>query len=115
MSDKIYTGDIPSEYCYARFSDGHIDLYKNEHLSGYQDFYRLYMYNNSFQYEHLSTTYSQYNETIATYVVVTDDYKYRRDMPSIMFMSVVEVCILVILFNIVTSVFKKGGLLHGLL
>lgn len=113
--DKIYVGDIPQEYHFARFSDNHIDLYKNEHLTGVQDFYRLYMYDNSFQYEHLTTTYTQYNETIATFVEITNDYKYRRDMPSIMFMSVVEVCILVILFNIVTSVFKKGGLFHGLL
>lgn len=113
--DKLYIGDIPKEYCYARFSDNHIDLYKNLELTGVQDFYRIYMYENFFQYEHLTTTYTQYNQTIATYVSVTDDWHYRRDMPSIMFMSVVEVCILVILFNIVTSVFKKGGLLHGLL
>lgn len=113
--DKLYIGDIPKEYCYARFSDGHIDLYKNAELTGVQDFYRVYLYDNTFQYEHLTTTYTQYNQTIATYVSVTDDWHYRRDMPSIMFMSVVEVCIIVILFNIVTSVFKKGGLLHGLL
>ena len=112
--DKLYIGDIPKEYCYARFSDNHIDLYKNLELTGVQDFYRIFMYENSFQYDHLTTTYTQYNQTIATFVNVTDDWHYRRDMPSIMFMSVVEVCILVILFNIVTSVFKKGGLLHGL-
>lgn len=113
--DKLYIGDIPKEYCFARFSNNYIDLYKNEQLTGNQDFYRLYLYDNQFMYEHLNNTYSLVNPTIATYVEVTDDYKYRRDMPSIMFMSVVEVCILVILFNIVTSVFKKGGLFHGLL
>ena len=113
--DKIYIGDIPQEYHFARFSDGHIDLYKNQNLEGYQDFYRIYMYDNSFNYEHLSTTYNQYTQTTATQVQVTNDWYYRRDMPSIMFMSVVEVCIIVILFNIVTSVFKRGGLLSGLL
>lgn len=113
--DKLYIGDIPEEYHFARFSDGHIDLYKNQELTGYQDFYRIYMYDNTFQYEHLNTTYTQYNQTLANYVSVTSDYKYRRDMPSIMFMSVIEILILVFLFNIVTSIFKKGGLLHGLL
>lgn len=113
--DKLYIGDIPQEYHFARFSNNYIDLYKTDRLEGNQDFYRLYLYDNQFMYEHLNTTYSQYNQTIATYVSVTNDWYYRRDMPSIMFMSVVEVCILVILFNIVTSVFKKGGLLHGLL
>lgn len=113
--DKLYIGDIPQEYHYARFGNNYIDLYKNENLTGYQDFYRLYLYDNQFMYEHLNTTYTQYNQTIATFIEVTDDYKYRRDMPSIMFMSVVEVCIIVIIFNMVTSVFKKGGLLRGLL
>lgn len=113
--DKIYIGDIPKEYCYARFSDGHIDLFKNQQLTGFQDFYRVYMYDNLFQYEHLSQNFNQYNETTAVQVQVTDDWYFRRDMPSIMFMSVVQICIIVILFNIVTSVFKKGGLLSGLL
>lgn len=113
--DKLYVGDIPQEYHFARFSNNYIDLYKTDRLEGYQDFYRLYLYDNQFMYEHLNTTYSQYNTTIATYVVTTNDYMYRRDFPSIMFMSVVYVCIIVILFNIVTSVFKRGGLLSGLL
>lgn len=113
--DTIYTGDIPSEYHYARFSNNYIDLYKNEHLTGYQDFYRLYLYDNTFIYDHLSTTYTQYNETVATYVNTTDDYMYRRDFPSIMVMSFIYIILLVFLFNIVTSVFKKGGLLSGLL
>ena len=83
--DKLYIGDIPKEYCYARFSDNHIDLYKNLELTGVQDFYRIFMYENSFQYDHLTTTYTQYNQTIATFVNVTDDWHYRRDLPSIMF------------------------------
>lgn len=113
--DKLYIGDIPKEYHFARFGTNYIDLYKNEQLTGYQDFYRLYLYENQFMYEHLNTTYTQYSQTIATFVETTDDYMYRRDFPSIVFMSVVYVCILVMLFNIVTSVFKKGGLLSGLL
>lgn len=113
--DKIYIGDIPPNYCYARFSDGHIDLYNTSDLYGIKDFYRIYMYNNSFNYDHLSTTYSEYNRTTASLVETTNDWYYRRDMPSIMFMSVVEICIIVFLLNLVTSVFKKGGLLSGLL
>lgn len=113
--DTIYTGDIPSEYHYARFSNNYIDLYKNEHLTGYQDFYRLYLYDNTFIYDHLSTNYTQYNETVATYINTTDNYMYRRDFPSIMIMSFIYIILLVFLFNIVTSVFKKGGLLSGLL
>lgn len=113
--DKIYIGDIPKEYCFARFSDNHIDLYKTDNLIGNQDYYRIYLYNNSFQYEHLYTNYSDVVTVVPTFVDVTDDWLYRRDLPSILFMGVVYCCVLVILFNIVSSVFKKGGLLGGLL
>ena len=113
--DKLYVGDIPQEYCYAVFSDNHIDLFKTLTLTGIQDYYRIYLYQNSFQYEHLQTNYSDIATIVPTFVDVTDDWLYRRDMPSILFMGVVYCCILVILFNIVSSVFKKGGLLGGLL
>lgn len=113
--DTLYIGNIPKEYHYARYGNNYIDLYKNQNLTGYQDFYRVYMYQNSFQYEHLNTTYNQYNETIATSISVTDDYLYRRDFPSIMFMSFIYVILIVFLLNIVTSVFKKGGIFSGLL
>lgn len=107
--DKLFIGDIPSEYHYAIFSDNHIDLYKQQELTGYLDYYRIYMYDNSFQYDHRYNTYNQYNTTMATYVNVTNDFMFRRDFPSIMFMSVVYCCILVMFLNLVTSVFKKGG------
>lgn len=113
--DKLYIGDIPKEYCYAKFYDEHIDLYKTNTLVGNVDYYRIFLYDNSFQYEHLQTNYPSTTTVSLTLVNVTDDWLYRRDMPSIMFMSVVYCCILVILFNIVSSVFKKGGLLGGLL
>lgn len=113
--DKLYIGDIPSEYCYAVYNTNYIDLYKQQNLQGSLDYYRVYMYDNTFQYEHRFVNYNLTNTTLANYINVTNDWHFRRDMPSIMFMSVVEVCILVILFNIVTSVFKKGGLLSGLL
>ena len=113
--DKLYIGDIPSSYCYARFSDNHIDLFNTPNLQGFQEFYRIYNFDNAFYYEFLNTTFTEYTQTTATQVEVTNDWYYRRDMPSIMFMSVVEVCIIVLLFNIVTSIFKKGGLLSGLL
>lgn len=113
--DTIYTGNIPKEYHFARYGNYYIDLYKNQDLIGYQDFYRVYMYNNTFQYEHLTTTYTQYNQTTAVNINVTDNYMNRRDFPSIMFMSFIYIILIVFLFNIVTSVFKKGGLFSGLL
>lgn len=114
--DTIFVGsDIPLEYHWARFNNNYIDLYKNEHLTGVQDFYRVYMYDNLFEYEHLQTTYTQYNETVATFVDTTDNWLYRRDLPSICFLGLIEIMIIIILLNLVTSVFKKGGVFSGLL
>lgn len=111
--DKLYTGDIPDTYKYALYGDNYIDLFSTDNINGNLDFYRVYMYDNYFTYDHLFQNFT--DTKIASIIETTNDWYYRRDMPSIMFMSVVEVCILIILFNIITSVFKKGGLLHGLL
>lgn len=107
--DTIFVGsDIPLEYHWARFSNNSIDLYKNEHLTGYQDFYRIFLYDNLFEYEHLFIDYGQNSQTIATFVETSDNWLYRRDLPSICFLSLVEIMILLIIVNLVTSVFKKG-------
>ena len=115
MKDTIYRGDIPEEYCYAIFGDNYIDLYNEEHLQGTLDFYRIHLYNNLFEYEHLTNTYSNNNSTIATFVSTTDNYMYRPDFDSICFIALVNCLVLVLLLNIVTSVFKKGGIFSGLL
>lgn len=113
--DTLYIGDIPKEYHYARYNSYFIDLYKTPTLQGTLDYYRVYLYDNFFNYQHLQTTYNPYNETVATSINVTDDYLYRRDFPSIMFMSFIYILLFVFLLNLVTSVFKKGGIFSGLL
>lgn len=113
--DKIYVGDIPSDYCYAVYHDNYIDLYKQPNIQGSLDFYRLYLYNNLFQYEHRFEIYDDTNTEIANYVSTTDNYLYRQDMPNIMFMSIVYVLIIIVLLNLVTSCFRKGGVFSGLL
>lgn len=113
--DVIYSGDIPKDYKYARFGNYYIDLFKQPNLQGELDYYRIYLYDNLFEYDHLFQTFNQYNYSTAKQVEVTDDFHYRRDLPSICFLSIVEICVILIIFNLVTSVFKKGGLLHGLL
>lgn len=113
--DKLYIGDIPLNYKYAVFSADRIDLFAQPNLQGTLQGYQIRMYDNYFTYASRTYNYATNNTQTATQIEVTNDYLYRRDFPSIMFMSVVYVCILVILFNLVSSVFKKGGLLGGLL
>lgn len=113
--DVLYIGDIPQEYHYAVYGSNYIDLYNTPNLQGNLNFYRVYLYENQFAYEQRSATYNQYNYSTAKNIDVTDNYMFRRDFPSIMFMSTVYIILLVFLFNIITSVFKRGGLLSGLL
>lgn len=108
MNDILYIGTIPNNYHYARFSNNYIDLFSQPNLQGELDYYRVYMYDNSFQSEHLSQTFNQYNYSTAKNINVTNDILYRRDFPSIMFMSTIYILLIVFLFNLVTSVFKKG-------
>ena len=108
--DILYVGDIPSDYKYAIFGDNYIDLYKEIHLQGTLDFYRVYLYDNLFEYEHLSETYPNNNTTIATFIETTDNYMYRRDFDSICFIGLLNVLVIVLLLNVVTSVFRKGGI-----
>lgn len=115
MNDTIYVGDIPLNYKFARFGNNYVDLYKEASPTGQTDYYRVYFYQNSFQSEHLFANYSGYNTITTTEVQVSNDWHYRRDLPSICFLSLVEIMILIIIVNLVTSVFKKGGVLSGLL
>lgn len=112
--DTLYIADIPQEYHFAIFGNNYIDLYNTQNLTGTLNFYRVYLYNNAFYYEQRVANYNQYNTTIATEINVSSDRIYRRDYPSIMFMSATFILFLAILVNLITSVFKKGGLLGGL-
>lgn len=114
MKDTIYIGDdISSDYCYARYGDNYIDLFKNEHLENNTDFYRIYLYNNTFQYEHIFDSFT--GNTVLNFVNVSNDFHYRRDFPSIVFVGLVYCMIIIVLLNLVTSIFKKGGVFSGLL
>ena len=113
--DILYVGDIPQDYHYALYNSNYIDLYKVQNISSNDDFYRIYLYDNFFTYEHLFTNNAITSSVIGNYIKTSDDWYYRRDMPSIMFMSLVECLIIVLILNIVSSVFKKGGVFSGLL
>lgn len=116
--DKLYIGDIPQQYHYARFSSNYIDLYDSATLTSGNTYtyYRVYLYNNQFMYEQLSTTTGgYYNTQYNTDIEVTNDFKYRRDFPSILTMLLVIILFLVWCTNIITSIINKGGVLGGLL
>lgn len=115
--DKLYIGDIPQSYHYARFNNGYVDLYNSSYIAPNTSFtyYRVYMYDNYFAYDVYTGTTGYNGSTISQNIEVTDNIMYRRDMPSIICMTFIFALCFVLLINIVTSVFRKGGVLGGLL
>lgn len=113
--DTLYIGDIPSEYHYALFNNGYIDLYNTDTLNnGSYDFYRLYTNCGGFYYRHLTTTYGQYNNTIAENITTTDNICYRSDYINILSITLIFILIGMWLLNLFTSIIRKGGILGGL-
>ena len=114
--DKLYIGDIPTEYHFARFGNGYIDLYNTQvlHNNSYT-YYRIYTNDNGFYYSTNTTNYNQYITEYATPIDVTSDVFYRTDFPNIMIMTFLFVLFGIFLFNIMTSLIRKGGVLGGLL
>lgn len=110
--DTLYIGDIPSDYCYAIFGDNYIDLYNSSNVTVGSQFYRIYFYDNYFAYDSLVNTSIT---ATAKYINVTNYYMYRRDISNIAFLSLTICLLLTLLLNLVTSIFKKGGVLSGLL
>lgn len=116
--DKIYIGDIDTSYKYANFGSNYIDFYNSSQLVANHDYnyYRVYFYDNTFLY---TTGVNSRGSYVATQylqeVPVTNDFRYRRDFPSIMLLFFIYVIIGLWLLNLITSGFRKGGVLHGLL
>lgn len=113
--DTIYIGDIPSQYKYARFSNDYIDLFNvpsayNTNLT----YYRIYFNSPSFLY---SRNTQSFGNTVTSFqeVPVSNDFVYRKDFGDICLVAfIIGICSIFIL-NAITSVFKKGGVLGGLL
>lgn len=116
MDDVFIGNTIPADYHYAIFGNGYIDLYKVENLTnGTFDYYRIYTNCGGFYYSHNEQRYPLTSTTKATLVGVSDKWYNRNDKLSIlMFVFIIALCSIWFV-NLVTSVFKKGGLLGGLL
>lgn len=114
--DTIYIGDIPVEYHYARFGSNYIDLFNTNELSNNRTYtyYRVYLYDNLFEYDVRSQQVSgYYNETLQD-VKVSQNQVYRRDFGDICVIIALMVGFGVWLLNLLTSVIRKGGVLGGL-
>lgn len=114
--DTLYIADIPTEYHYAIISNDYITLYNkpyghNETLN----YYRIYSNNLGYYYSQGTQSFSQYNTTYFTDIPVSNDWMYRTDIDKIFTVCFIIFFMYIFVFNIVTSVFKKGGVFGGLL
>lgn len=112
--DTLYIGDeIPSDYHYAVFNSYYVDLYNTPNPRNYVTRYRIFLNYNHFAYQKDDITV---NTSLTTYdIPVSSDLVYRRDFGDICTTSFIIIFSLMLLFNVVTSVFKKGGLFSGLI
>ena len=113
--DVLYTGDIPSDYVYAVFSNGYVTLYnepvgQNNNLS----YYRIFLNNNGFYYTQGTQSFG-YGQTVFQEIKTSDNWLYRPDIDKIFTVCFFIILLFIFVFNIVTSVFKKGGVFGGLL
>ena len=116
--DKLFIGDISTEYKYAQYGSYYIDLYNTDRLraNNTYTYKRVYLYDNYFTYDTLTRTIGQYsNDTYLHEIPVSQELYYRRDFPEIIIMWFIYIIVALWLFNLMTSGFRKGGLLHGLL
>lgn len=116
--DILYIGDIPQEYHFANFNNNYIDLYNTDTLrpNTTYTYYRIYLYDNLFEYTQNTTiTSSYYTSTVLHDVDVSNNICYRRDFSNICVITFIFVFFAVFLLNLITSIIRKGGVLGGLL
>lgn len=106
---------IPSDYHYVSIHDTYIDFYNVEIISQNNNvnFYR--------QYFNISPDLVEYYETISTEDLtlfdteITNNFLARPDVDRVLLSSFIIISVILVLFNLVTSLIKKGGVLGGLL
>lgn len=117
MSDKIYLGSqIPDGFHYAQYNNSYITLYnqpsaQNEILP----YYRIYF---PYSYDLVSTgstSFGSYNRTYFEDVPVSRSFFDRPDAFKIVTIVFILTFFALFLFNLFTSIFRKGGIFGGLL
>ena len=113
--DTLYIGDIPQEYHYAIFNNGYIDLYNTNvlHNNTYTR-YRIFTNAGGFYYDTSTVQVGQYSTTYTTDISVSSNSVYRQDFNYILICTFIIAVFGVWLFNLLTSLIRKGGLLGGL-
>lgn len=117
MSDKIYVPEeIPSNYVYGEITRDYVDLYnKRSFQNETATYYRIYYNYSSGLVQERTRTFSSYNLTTFAELPTSREVFDRPDFANIL-SCVFFVCIFgILLFNVITSFVRKGGLFNDLL
>lgn len=116
MSDKIYVPDcIPQDFVYGEITRDYVDLYnKRSFRNETVTYYRIYYNYSSGLVQERTRTFSSYDTTFSELPTTREVFD-RPDFANIL-SCVFFVCIFgILLFNIITSFVRKGGLFNDLL
>lgn len=110
---------IAEDYCYIVPSNNYYDVYNTNYLNANSSyiFYRFYNNLDSDMYLPMERITNNYNYGSLECIQVNPmhSYIYRKDFSDICLTSFIIIFGIIVLFNIVTSIIKKGGLLSGLI
>lgn len=111
--------EITGDYKYIVPSSNYYDLYNTNYLNNNSTYtyYRFYYNLEDDLYLTLTRNTNNYDYGFLNCIEVVpkNDYIYRRDYTNILFCSATLILFIVVLFNLITSLIKRGGLLSGLL
>lgn len=117
MADRVYLPDsIPQDYVYGEITRDYVDLYnKRSFQNETATYYRIYYNYSSGLVQERIRTFSSYNPTTFSELPTSREVFDRPDFCNIL-SCVFFVCIFgILLFNIITSFIRKGGLFNELL
>lgn len=114
--DTLYIGDIPTDFKFAVFSNDYITLYNKSSANPNETlpYYRIYTNYENFMYSQGQTQFGYYAQNFEE-IKTSNNWLYRNDIDKIFLVSFLFILLFIFVFNIVTSVFKKGGVFGGLL
>lgn len=120
MNNNFYIPEgIAEDFKYIVPSDEHYDVYNTNYLEPNQTYNYYRFYNNLDQDMYImqqrQTTQYNYGYLNAIEIKPQHSYIYRKDYHDIVTTSAVLIIGIIALFNIVTSIIRKGGLFSGLL
>lgn len=116
MSDKIFLPDtIPSGYIYGNITGDYVELYnKPSFQNETATFYRIYYNYSSGLVVSGTRTFGVYSPTTYEVLPISRDVMDRPDYFNILFVTLAFTLCGLWLFNLMTSLVRKGGVFGGL-